>query len=432
MSLPSVRTDDGRKARILCDRDDENCNGDAATTDDDTVVGLLAPLRAGSDESLAFFFHTFGSAAASNLPYVGYADELRFCISQVRCLSPLSTLTLAAAHFVYGVVRKSTRLLQESRYLYGRALTLTRDALDSRSALMRDEMLLSVILMCFYELHLCLARGECLKTCIGKFSHVVDNDQSNYGTQLTGMSLVVPELRAKTAKLLCWSPVSAEAISLAQSILRCAVQVDQKLQWWQDKNDLVPHYQIINAQNVDWVEAADYPQGIHVYPDLASVAIWDCCRMARIHVQVLVLRVLRWLGPGRVRRFEARCIECRVTALHMVDDICATVPFRLGNRRPMMEPEQIRFLGDWTPAEEMWGEIFFKAAGTLIAPLVTCAWIPFLHQERRQWIHMTIKRIYNVLQGPKTTSPDQEHHHINALRLEDLPFALFSRAIDVR
>lgn len=108
-------------------------------------------LPSGGTEAVAYFFQTVGSNAASKLNFRGYVTGIRDLFQKSSPSSQLGTTTLATAQLLYGITTKSYRLIEQSKNLYGHGLSLTRRALDSRTAIRGDAMLLSVILLGFYE-----------------------------------------------------------------------------------------------------------------------------------------------------------------------------------------------------------------------------------------------------------------------------------------
>ena len=115
---------------------------------------ILAPslqLSTADNESVCFFFQTAGSPAASKLPFRGYVSEIYNLYQKSSPSSQLSVTTLAVCQLTYSVAINSPRLKLESEAFYGRALYLTRKALESRNAIKSDGMLLTIILLALYE-----------------------------------------------------------------------------------------------------------------------------------------------------------------------------------------------------------------------------------------------------------------------------------------
>lgn len=275
---------------------------------------------------------------------------------------------------------------------------------------------------------MCLARTQSLRAALGKFSHVVDLDESNFGNRLTGICLIVPELKCEAKEIIQNGDVSADSVDAAKTILYCGVLVDTELQAWQMTNAWVPAYTTIQAASTDWLDPADYPYGVHVYQDLASACVWNLSRIARIQLNVLMLDILEWLGPWRLQRYEEQRRN-RYSVLHvMVQDVCASIPYHLGNRQACMSPLAIRYpcVEGETIGKDTFGELLYKAVGTILIPLMTCLLVAALPEEQKTWICGQIKRVRQVMRNTTRDMP------VTSESLEEISFLLFSRAVDVR
>ena len=257
---------------------------------------------------------------------------------------------------------------------------------------------------------------------------MVDVDESNFGNKLTSICLIIPELKCQTKELIQNDDLSPENIDEAKTIFYCGVSVDAKLQNWQTNDAWVPSYKTVQASTIDWLCADEYPYGIHIYQDLASACIWNLSRIARIQLNIVLLSLLNWLGPERLQRFEEQRRN-RLAALHlMVRDTCASIPYHVGNRQPCMNPLDVKYPSvDNLPMDEQtWVELYYKAAGTTLIPLMTCQLVESLPCEHRWWIDSQINRVRQIMRNTTEKLPE------NTSNLENSTFLMFSRAVDVR
>ena len=277
---------------------------------------------------------------------------------------------------------------------------------------------------------MCLARGQSLQGLIGKFSHVADADDSNFGNRLTGICLIIPELKNQALEITQLSERSPDIVADAKTILYSGVSVDQELNTWATANPWLSQYDVLQTSSISWLEESEYPHGVHLYQDLASAAIWNNYRIARIQLNINLLRILRWLGPHQTQRFEEQYKSRMSVIQRMVDEVSASIPYHLGNRQPRMDREFVQFLtaSGVTVDDNTWTELFHKATGTLPAPLLTCleadGCIP---DEQRNWISAQVTRVYQVMKNTSSTELSDIAHNIG-----ELSFLHFSRAVDVR
>ena len=257
------------------------------------------------------------------------------------------------------------------------------------------------------------------------------------------------------------------ASAKVQIMLSCGSIVDQELNNWECSDPWVARFEIIQADDITWIDSDDYSNGVHVYQvsasiipeqiqnisgrdrdmragqysqvricadflyqqDLASACIWNYYRMGRIQLNQTMIQLLNFAQIPDTEQLDLRRYNHYATIQRMIDDICASVPYTIGNRQALTGFEDIQYLHhsgetDFNAAKS---ELYWKAHGTLLAPLLTCLQVDSISDTQRLWINAQILRVNQILRRTAATEISG-----TATRLEDLSFLLFSRAVDVR
>ena len=139
-----------------------------------------------------------------------------------------------------------------------------------------------------------------------------------------------------------------------------------------------------------------------------------------------MLRVLIWLISQQAEGFEEQFDSTQRLLHSLVDDICTSVPFHLGNRDAHRELEAVKWphYPEASADDAVCREVFFKGVGAVLIPLCTCLRVPGLADAQKEWLGKQIERVSQIETG-QTTKAD-------SIRLDDLPYVYFHKAINVR
>ena len=124
----------------------------------------------------------------------------------------------------------------------------------------------------------------------------------------------------------------------------------------------------------------------HVYDSITASCMWNNYRCARILVQELILDTLSTSSEGEVTFPQQHALEaqCRQTALHMVEDICASVPFSLGSE---LEMDGASDAAHAATSPACAGFMISGSGGlTLMWPLLVAANSGVASEDMRVWI----------------------------------------------
>ncbi|MCJ1244192.1 hypothetical protein MMC30_001390 [Trapelia coarctata] len=139
-----------------------------------------------------------------------------------------------------------------------------------------------------------------------------------------------------------------------------------------------------------------YGTRMDIYPDVWVVSIWNTYRILHITVQMVITTCWRMRKTmyGAPSDSERSSETVPSTIQELVDDICASVPFCLGDRTEA-EPEAI----EYPCAEGLKIPIDHQRAAVnlsgwfLIGPIKGCLMVTGLQETQFQWLKSQISRI---------------------------------------
>ena len=263
---------------------------------------------------------------------------------------------------------------------------------------------------------------------IGSFAHIIDKDQSNIGTRLVGITLIIPEIQvAAKALVLRSAEPSNDKIRRAKSIVRCGMSVDRDLECWERFTPQSFSYSSLPA--ADWVEFGAWSDEMHMYQDLGSANLWNCYRTARIHLNKALLDVLIFLEMWGISTFPGYLSKCCTSLQGAIDDICSSIPFFLGNREAGVDLDAVKYPIDRQAfqADKLSVELYFKGTESAMAPLATCLASERLCTAQKNWIEGQIYRICRISHG----EADWASRH-RVTQIEDLSCIFFSAAVNIK
>jgi hypothetical protein len=137
----------------------------------------------------------------------------------------------------------------------------------------------------------------------------------------------------------------------------------------------------------------------HIYKSIAASSMWNNYRCARILIQELILDTLDDISASTERNIafpqrHALELQCRQTALQLVEDICASVPFSLGSEMEM-EMASNKSAGSAAANNPASAGVAISGSGglTLMWPLLVAANSGVAPKDLRDWIAGSLNKI---------------------------------------
>ncbi|KAL9061492.1 MAG: hypothetical protein Q9162_000023 [Coniocarpon cinnabarinum] len=290
-----------------------------------------------------------------------------------------------------GLDTQDPDLLAQAQSEYGRTLLQVREALGDNVLSREDETLVTIQLLCHFELLYCIDRWYAFEDVLGELCEV-PNYPDNTGLRLMRIAREVNRLQTRIIALKQAHLTDRSALlNAARDIIEFGHEIDNRLQQWSASIEDVWKYTLVDADKIVF-ENDRFANQIHVYPNIWIARIWNGWRTIRINLHTALNELLNWsqatlsadLPEERRRLFQ--------TIQSMVDEVCNTVHYHLGNRTSQ-DPEPIanfptRGAGDQYETHAMhWG--WFH----LLVPLRTCHKAPALLPRQRQWVYRSLVRI---------------------------------------
>ena len=213
-------------------------------------------------------------------------------------------------------------------------------------------------------------------------------------------------------------------INDVQELLRMARDIDTDLDQWSVSLEADWHYSVVDADQV-LLEGNRYSKQIHVYPNIKIARIWNGWRTIRVNLHCATDDLLNWAEATLDVDLPQERRSTHNTVQIMVDEICNTVHYHLGNRTPQDAEPIARFPihgpNDLYESQSMTWSWFH-----LLVPLRACVKAPALLPRQRQWVHNSLIRISRIARQrnnrPSITDP-------SVLITEPLPSNAFSLPI---
>ena len=145
--------------------------------------------------------------------------------------------------------------------------------------------------------------------------------------------------------------LSRESVSIA---LERARSVDKALVDW--STSLRPSwlYNVHNGRDV--CRSPDYYwRYVHAYGNLWICRVWNSFRTARVKLQTSIWDLMAWATHMHGTDFSEEQSRSQDIICRMVDDVCASIPFCLGNQTPL-DPEPVA----WIPTRTNDGTNIFQ------------------------------------------------------------------------
>jgi hypothetical protein len=378
----------------------------------------------------------------------GFIEFLPQLVAAAKPNSPLEratcALTLFACQHVLDRKVPSHSFFQLGRKVLGEALRMTNLAIQDPEARSSDDTLMAVMVMNIIDNLLCMierrtpseahllgasqlirlrgkkncknvvsqrmlagvqseSAGKALRQCIpvkGTSSGSCSDDWAD------GSMSQSPDLAAGPLNYLAERVASVQAFVRAflecpppdsqdSALLAAVLKVDQQLMNWEctiPKTWYPKQAVDLSTTNLNTFQA--YGKTMDIYESVWVANTYNSFRMLRILLQVLAHDIVR-SHPRIISVLPYGPLAYSSTAQRLIDEICASVPYFMGNRTPDIHPAAIVFPAaeDFMPSLAYRQFALRAGAWFLRAPLNMCATYELLHIRQRTWIESQIKRL---------------------------------------
>jgi hypothetical protein len=179
------------------------------------------------------------------------------------------------------------------------------------------------------QLFRCMARSESLESLIGSFTYVIDRNRLNIGTSLIAAACPVPDFIVRVK--------GGATGPERQVLLNLALTLDQRLKGWVSVTPARWQYTRLSTME-DWLAGNVYGF-VDIYNDIRQANVWNSYRMAHILVLDGLVQLLM-LRPGSQQHLVKYALD---TLQVLADDVCASVPFHLGDQMSPYPDIEIRY-----------------------------------------------------------------------------------------
>ncbi|KAL7937850.1 hypothetical protein V8C35DRAFT_134583 [Trichoderma chlorosporum] len=234
-----------------------------------------------------------------------------------------------------------------------------------------------------------------------KLTEEIKRDQNPSDQVLDQLSAVVTRLTDFNAN------VTNKRIVDPTEIIRTALKIDAELVSLMISVPLSWRYTTVNIPMFDGkpITQAVWGDSYHIYQSIPASSMWNNCRTVRIIIQELIISTIKDLediaDEAGSPQLGSLANQARQTALQLVEDICASVPYNMG-----IGIEDCRHSEDSGPetthasvgyGTDIGAPSFFQATGagglTLMWPLLVAANSGFACDDLRKWIADCLDKI---------------------------------------
>ncbi|KAL8677730.1 MAG: hypothetical protein Q9186_005865 [Xanthomendoza sp. 1 TL-2023] len=401
------------------------------------------------DQAVNAFFHNYVLIPRHPYSRRGYLDCLLPIYQNARHDSLLSLATTAIALAIEGGSPSTAHYRQLSHSFFGKALVKTGRAIRDPVESVKDETLMSVLLLSFYERVLATAdfkpisgvhdtgavalvkyRGKengkselsarlllavqtqvvdhCIQTAAPFAKTSADLDTlrpdtfENAASRLTSLSAHLSDFMAYANPILhTFQPFPSK--EQLMSIVEYAGEVEARLLTWPDT--VPPDWHWKTSHTFDnfpsqerklfmWNHRAD------LYHDIWVASVWNSYRGTMLMIQYLTLQALGMLNPPPLSRFALRIVTAINRVQDIVDDICGSVPFNLGTKTfgGPSDRSEVRYPDDGItkPSSDYRKSAAGLGGWFMVEPLKIAGKAICLRDGQQDWILKQIERIQRI------------------------------------
>ncbi|KAI4098136.1 MAG: hypothetical protein L6R37_006647 [Teloschistes peruensis] len=395
------------------------------------------------------FISNYVSISRHSYSSRGYLDFLLPLYQNTRHDSLLSLATTAVALAIEGGSARFKHYRDLSHSYFGKALLRASKVIRDPVELIKDDTLMSVLLLSFYERVLAVAeskqtsgvhdsgaialvkhRGKqngkselsarlllaaqtqvvdhCIETSapFGKTSADLDSlrpsNFENAASRLTSLSALLTDLMAFANPILRNSHATPSEDQLLE-ILNYASGVEAQVSTWPD---CVPEeWGYKPSHTFDDLPSHEsklyvYNRRCDLYQDIWVANTWNSYRSTQLMIQYLILQSLAYLNPDHSSPLGRRIATSISRVQELCDDICASVPFNLGNKTfgGPFDRKEVRYPDDGItkPTDDYRKSAAGLGGRFLLDPLKMAKRAICLREGQSEWIGRQIERTQRI------------------------------------
>lgn len=218
---------------------------------------------------------------------------------------------------------------------------------------------------------------------------VTTSSPSNPEDELFSVATKIPALQYQSRCLFGLSQAASEHD--VRDLLQCATALDQELSNWSCTTWTVWPYSV--AMNINTPAGSGYtPHELHRYPSNYIGRVWNCFRVSRLIVLSILLRATTWLSTSTKLgdAYERERKELERTSMRLVDDVCASVSFLLGDDLSQITSGAGNTKRPYCPKVKGASQVQ-TGKFSLIWPLYVACSSPLLSKSQRGWMRMRLQ-----------------------------------------
>ncbi|KAL8765194.1 MAG: hypothetical protein Q9209_007655 [Squamulea sp. 1 TL-2023] len=379
----------------------------------------------------------------------GFLDCLLPLYQNTRHDSLLSLATTAIALAILGGSPSLAHYRQLAHSYFGKALVKTSRAIRDPVESVKDETLMSVLLLSFYErvlateeaknisgvhdtgaVALVKHRGKengksevsarlllavqtqvvehCIQTSspFGKTSADLDSLRpdafENAASRLTSLSARLSDLTAYAYPILRNMQQFPSKDQL-MGILNYAGDVEARLSTWPDSVPFDWHW--TRSHTFDSLSSHEsrlyvYNRRVDIYHDIWVASIWNSYRGTMLMIQYLTLQTLGMLNPPPLSPIAYKIVSAINKVQELADDICGSVPFNLGTKTfgGPGDRSEVRYPDDGIhkPSSDYRKSAAGLGGWFIMEPLKVASKAICLREGQQDWILKQIERIQRI------------------------------------
>ena len=385
--------------------------------------------------------------------------HVQYTLAEWALSPPDSILGLsvsAVSHATFGRARKSSAALAMASSMYSKALVKTNAALRDAVQITDDAVLLSALLLSFYENSVMerssptswnieamasrsfahhdgamallklrrqrasptsksmeldkLTRRQLMRTLVLRKMPLPLwlRDGSRYGEkgfalELDRYMVIVAKLRHQASRMQlgrsgCTMVLDHQRREELQALQAEAQALDYALASWAAKLPADMHYSsfaVCADPNEDAYDRS-YNGTIHIYPTVGHAGLWNRYRALRMAVNLIILQVLATLPPSSDLDSSILHETVRLNILGLAEHVCESVPFTLGTIRTYQVDGHDQFYVTKAAISPKEG-IKASTAYYICWPLALISTICAVPEEPRQYLRDTLLAVSEIV-----------------------------------
>ncbi|KAL8969247.1 MAG: hypothetical protein Q9197_004439 [Variospora fuerteventurae] len=379
----------------------------------------------------------------------GYLECLLPLYQNTRHDSLLSLATVAMALAIQGTSPPNKHCRVLSQDYFGKALIKTGKAIRDPIESLKDETLIAVLLLSFYERVLAISESKQISGVhdTGAVALVKHRGKENGKSEVSARLLLAVQTQVVDHCIQTSAPFSKTLADLdslrpssfenvASRLTSLSAQASDLLAFanptLRNRNELPSHDQLtaildhatkVEAQLSAWPESVPndwwwkssntfntmpsherklyvYNRRVDIYPDIWVASVWNSYRSTMLLIQSTILQTLGFLNPPPLSRPAARIVTAINTVQDLVDDICGSVPLNLGTKTfgGPADRAEVRYPDDGVtmPSSDYRKSAASLGGWFLLEPLKTAASAISLREGQKEWILRQIERIQRI------------------------------------